>query len=252
MRKIKKFAVVLLTIVCAMSAFVWWQDTHKKAAEEEAYAQLREAVGSGEFAATETVSSPETTAAEETTEEAAGETYEAPAGLKELMSGNDSVIGWLTIADTKVDYPICQDKTDNEFFLHRDMNGKKSSSGSIYLDSNHDIDVAGLHVVYGHNMKNGSMFKTVSRFVNADYMRSHQTITVWTGEREIRLKPVACYAGPADGGYRSVISSADELHKFIKDRCGAEIASDNVFVFITCSYGQEDERTYLICEEEAF
>lgn len=249
--RIKKMIMVTLALICVISGSVWVNAYTKKAADEAAYEEIRETVQIHESAQTVVTTTPtETATATETTADNKQASYTAPAGLAELMESNQNVIGWLTINDTKVDYPVCQNKSDNEYFLHRDINGQKNTAGSIYLDSNHNIDAVGLHVIYGHHMKNGSMFKDVSRFTSAKYMAEHQDITVWTGKREIRLKPVACYAGPADGSYRTNFQSADELHKFIKAKCGKDITSDNVFVFITCSYGGNDERTYLICEEE--
>lgn len=251
MRDIKNLIMVVLALVCVISGSVWVNAYTKKAADEAAYEEIREVVHEP---VTQTVAA--TVSLEATTVEATADnkqsSYTAPAGLAELMASNQNVIGWLTINDTKVDYPVCQNKSDNEYFLHRDINGQKNTAGSIYLDSNHDIDAVGLHVIYGHHMKNGSMFKDVSRFTSAKYMEAHQDITLWTGKREIRLKPIECYAGPADGNYRMNFQSADELHKFIKSKCGKDLETDNVFVFVTCSYSgkYQDERVFLICEEE--
>lgn len=58
---------------------------------------------------------------------------------------------------------------DNEYYLHRDMAGEKSVGGCIYMDSNHDIHEKGLHTIYGHHMRNGSMFRDVARFTDATY-----------------------------------------------------------------------------------
>ena len=65
--------------------------------------------------------------------------YQPPQGLQDLMAANSSVIGWLKIEDTNIDYPIVQNKEDNEWFLHRDIDGNKSKTGSIYMDSMHEI-----------------------------------------------------------------------------------------------------------------
>ena len=249
MRNIKNLMMVALALICVISGSVWVNAYTKKAADEAAYEEIREAVRESVTQTVAATASLETKPVE-TTAENKQASYTAPAGLAELMASNQNVIGWLTIGGTRVDYPVCQNKSDNEYFLHRDINGQKNTAGSIYLDSNHDIDAVGLHVIYGHHMRNGSMFKDVSRFTSAKYMAEHQDITIWTGKREIRLKPIACYAAPADGSYRTNFQTTDELHKFIKTKCGKDIISDNVFVFITCSYGGNDERTYLICEEE--
>lgn len=173
--------------------------------------------------------------------------YQAPAELIELMEANPSVVGWLKIEDTNIDYPVVQNREDNEWFLHRDIYGNKNQSGSIYLDSNHDMNQKGIHTVYGHRMKNGTMFKDISRFTDEEYFNNHKNITLWTDKQELPLKPVYCYTGEADGSYRDVLSSRKALETFLLKKTGQHISSDNVFVFITCSYEQKDGRCYLIC-----
>ena len=158
-------------------------------------------------------------------------------------------MGWLKIDDTNIDYPVVQNKEDNEWFLHRDIYGEESYPGSIYLDSWHDMEDKGLHVIYGHRMKDGTMFKDISRFMDMDYLNRHKRIQVWTKKQRIRLEPVCCYTGAADGSYRSPIASRDELEAFLFEKTGCPVSSDNVFVFITCSYEQKDGRCYLICKE---
>lgn len=187
--------------------------------------------------------------AEEDPKEEEAPAYRAPQALLDMMDSHPDMIGWLSIEGTKVDYPVMQN-ADNQYYLHRDIDGNDAVAGSIYMDSAHDISERGLHTVYGHHMKNGTMFKDVSRFIDSQYLQEHQQITLTTDERELHLKPVYCYAGPADSTYRSRISSHAELVQFITDHTGLEIDADDLYVLITCSYGSEDERTYLYCVPE--
>ncbi len=177
------------------------------------------------------------------------EAYAAPPALLSLMEENKDVIGWLTVAGTNIDYPLMQKIEDNEYFLHRDIDGNESYPGSIYMDSNHRLDLKGLHILYGHNMKNGTMFRDVVKFMDSDYFNSHQDIKIYTAEKEFVLEPIFCYAARADGSYRSMIYEQEELESFLLKKTGKELEADNVFVLITCSYGSEDERTYLIVRE---
>lgn len=173
--------------------------------------------------------------------------YQMPAQLKNLAD-NENVVGWIKIDGTNIDYPIAQSKIDNEYFLHRDILGNKNSVGSIYLDSANDIDEVGIHLIYGHHMRNGTMFHDVSNFTDNQYLEIHKDITIWTKQRKIRLSPIYCYTGAADGSYRQNFYSSEELQKFIKEKTGISITAENVFIFITCAYGSNDERTYLICQ----
>lgn len=175
--------------------------------------------------------------------------YYTPPKLKVLLKSNPWVVGWLKIDDTNIDYPVVQNREDNEWFLHRDINGEESYPGSIYLDSWHEMEDKGFHVVYGHRMRDGTMFKDISRFTDMDYLNNHRRIRIWTRKRKIRLEPVYCYVGAADGSYRILFDSGKEMETFLYEKTGYSVPSDNVFVFITCSYEQRDGRCYLICRE---
>ena len=172
-----------------------------------------------------------------------------PQGLQNLILENPSVIGWISIDGTNVDYPLVQHKTDNEFYLHRDIEGNESYPGSVYLDTNHVLEDFGLHVLYAHNMKNGSMFHDVTKFLESQYLEEHSSILLYSRERVLELEPVYCYAGAADASYRSLYESPERLETYLHEKTGMDI-NGNIFVLITCSYSSEDERIYLICREK--
>lgn len=256
----KKIIDVLLLGIFLVSSILCVSEFLQKRKAEEEYSALQESMWFYETEETTTkaqeeamqatkpvISQTETNPAQTETESSS---YQPSDFLSELMQENHSVIGWLKIGNTNVDYPIVQNKEDNEWFLHRDINGKKSYPGSIYMDSNHRIEEPGLHVIYGHHMKNGTMFKDIVKFKDPEYFDAHQDITVSTGERMINLKPLYCYAGESDGSYRNVISSKEDLKTFLYEKTGQEFAVETIYVFITCSYESADSRTYLITREE--
>lgn len=179
----------------------------------------------------------------------AEDTYQPPQGLQDLMDMNSSVIGWLKIENTNIDYPIVQNKNDNEWFLHRDIYGNESKPGSIYMDSMHDINAEGMHIIYGHHMKNGTMFKDISYYVDETFRAAHQDISIWTDKQKIRLKPLYCYTGKEDNTYHLNLDTQEKLESFLLEKTGMHILSNNIFVFITCSYSQKDGRCYLICQK---
>ena len=178
--------------------------------------------------------------------------YIPPKFLTELEEKNNYVVGWITINDTEVNYPIVQNKEDNDFFLKRDIDGNKSSLGSVFLDANHDLKGDGLHTIYAHNMKNGTMFKDVSKYIDNNFLEDHKDIRIYTEEEMILLNPIFCYFGEPDGDYRNNLS-ADEIKGFIKEKTGKEIDAASLYVLITCSYNtgiKSDERTYLLCTKK--
>ena len=175
------FALILLIAGMASGTVAINNYRIEKAAEDQ-FQEIREQVA---------------ITAEESVSEEGG--YQPPQGLQDLMDANSAVIGWLQIGDTNIDYPIVQNREDNEWFLHRDIDGNESRPGSIYMYSMHVINVEGMHIIYGHHMKNGTMFKDIYRFLDVEYMEEHQDITIWTDRREIRLEPLYCYSGKHSG-----------------------------------------------------
>lgn len=93
------------------------------------------------------------------------------------------------------------------------------------------------------------MFKDVSKFIDTDYMETHKSVTIYTDQRQIDLEPVYCYAAPADGAFRNVIESPEDLKAFLYEKTDEDIEGDNIFVFVTCEYSHENGRVYLICKE---
>ena len=156
-----------------------------KRAQEEYERLAREAAQTTQ----ETITIEETEKQELETEPEKEE-YQSPYDFDTLKKENPDTIGWIHIPDTKISYPIVQG-TDNDFYLKHDFNGEASVAGSIYLDYESEGDFEGRNnILYGHNMKNGSMFKDIVRYKDPSYFKEHQYFSIYTPEREIRLKAV--------------------------------------------------------------
>src|SRR5690625_464638 len=98
-------------------------------------------------------------------------------GFFPLLEQNEDTVGWITVDGTQIDYPIVQG-TDNEHYLTRNFFHEESRAGSIYLDYRNDITLENEKniVVYGHRMKDGSMFENLTKFLDEDFFHEHQTI----------------------------------------------------------------------------
>lgn len=246
MKNLKMMIMVLLIAIMAISGTMIIKKNLRLKQEAQDFAAIQAAMSE-----TETVpeTQPEPVKEEEDGDEPTEPAYEPSEQLTALIERYPDCIGYISIEGTKISYPIMQNE-DNEYYLHRDMAGEKSVGGCIYMDSNHDIHEKGLHVIYGHHMKNGSMFRDVARFTDATYFAEHQSVMIQTSDRELRLKPVYCYAGKADGSYRNILENHGQVIDFIKSHTGLDIDADDLYVLVTCSYGSRDERTYLYCVPE--
>lgn len=106
-----------------------------------------------------------------------------------LSTINSDYKGWLNIPDTNVSYPVPQGP-DNEFYLHKLFENKQYEyAGSLFIDaySAKMVNQDNL-IIYGHNMKNGSMFGTLKKFKTKSYFDSHPYIEFYTpGEKRVYL-----------------------------------------------------------------
>ena len=183
--------------------------------------------------------------------------YVSPVDFTSLMQQNPDTIGWIRVPDTNIDYPIVQ-SPDNQYYLHKSFDRKDSVYGTIYLDADSKADFRGWNnPIYGHHMKDGSMFKDVVKFKNQAFFEAHRYFEIYTPERVIHLKTLACYYSDSNGIVRkTVFQSQASFDKWVRERLApcafAEVPKesvDSVFVLVTCSYEQNDARTLLFAAE---
>lgn len=113
--------------------------------------------------------------------------YEEVVSKKEetnLYDINQDYMGWINIENTPVNYPIVK-SNDNEFYLTRGFNKEYLISGSIFMDyRNKGFEDKNI-VIYGHNMKDLSMFGSLKKYKNLDYLKDNKYITISNKENEI-------------------------------------------------------------------
>src|SRR5699024_3340385 len=100
------------------------------------------------------------------------------SGFEELLKVNEDTVGWITIEDTKIDYPIMQ--TDNNTdYLRTSFYGDDLLAGSVFLDYRNDLTSGENRnlIVYGHRMKDGSMFEHLEKYLDEDFFHSHSSFT---------------------------------------------------------------------------
>jgi len=96
-------------------------------------------------------------------------------GLREI---NDDVVGWIYIEGTDVNYPVLQG-SDNDQYLFQSYKKKYLTAGSIYIDYRCSDDFSDSHmVVYGHNMKNGTMFGQMDKYKKPEYLGKHPYVYI--------------------------------------------------------------------------
>ena len=92
---------------------------------------------------------------------------------------NKDVIGWISVPNTLIEYPVVV-TSDNEYYLHYNYKKEKSKSGAVFMDyRNADFENARHVIIYGHNMRNGTMFHDLNSYKYKDFFNQNPVITFY-------------------------------------------------------------------------
>lgn len=95
--------------------------------------------------------------------------------LKELKNMNNDFVGIPTIPNTIINYPVTYSKDD--YYLRHSFDKKQSEAGTLYIDKYNNIDpIDDNIIIYGHNMKNGTMFHDLLNYKDEDFYKNHKII----------------------------------------------------------------------------
>lgn len=169
--------------------------------------------------------------------------------FNKLQKINKDIISWIYVPNTKIDYPVVKG-IDNEFYLHHDVVKSSSEVGAIFMDyknviksdfKNSDKNI----VLYGHNMKNGTMFKDLTKFGDITFFNENKYIYLDTSSGRHQWEIFSVFVAKSDFNYRQTkFESSNEYLKFlstIKKKSlvptNVELSSkDQILTLSTCSY----------------
>lgn len=95
--------------------------------------------------------------------------------LEALYEKNHDTVGWIEIKDTKINYPVMQTPSDPEYYLRRNFEKKDSLAGTPFLDADSERNKSKNYLIYGHNMKNGTMFNQLLKYEDEEFWKEHKT-----------------------------------------------------------------------------
>lgn len=132
-----------------------------------------------DFAAVSQIAEPTVMAAQ--TESEPTEQPAAERNIQALIAENADCIGWLSIDGTNISYPVMHTPSDPQKYLRRNFYGKYSQSGVPFLDGRCNLQNTNL-IIYGHNMRNGTMFSNLKKYVDRDFLNAHRTVKFETAD----------------------------------------------------------------------
>ena len=179
------------------------------------------------------------------------------ANTIDLSSINKDFVCWINIENTNIDYPVVQGD-DNSYYLHRDIYGNYLYAGTTFLDYRNNYNDSKNLIVYGHNMKNITMFSELEKFKKEDFFNSIPTITLTNKNGERHFKAFAVLLVDKNYDYRVPdFKNDEEYNKFLNKICDESMfkvknkptSSDKIMTLTTCSYEFKNARTVVICKE---
>lgn len=111
------------------------------------------------------------------TEPSAEPTERPVAGhnIQALIAENADCIGWLSVDGTNISYPVMHTPSDPQKYLRRNFYGEYSQSGVPFIDGRCSLQSTNL-IIYGHNMKNGTMFSDLKKYLDSEFLNAHRTV----------------------------------------------------------------------------
>lgn len=167
---------------------------------------------------------------------------------------NSDIVGWIYIDNTSINYPIVQGN-DNSYYLKHLFDKNYSNSGCIFLDCNNCFDFSDQNsVVFGHHMKSGTMFSSLTKYKNQEFYNAHpQAILVTPNENYVIAIFSGYVASTKDNAWEISFDSDDDFMEWLSHiqtrSCFKSIvtplSSDRIITFSTCSYEFNDARFIL-------
>lgn len=240
------FLIFLVLFVLAIDGLLFYQYRLHKA--DKANERLQDLSSTED---TESADAQEVSEEEPLEEEEEKSNYVSPIDFDSLKEENADIYAWIQIEDSKIDYPVLQSAMDDpDYYVNHTVENKKGYPGALFTESDMNLDPFEdkVTVIYGHNMKSGSMFGSLDKWAKEEYRQSHSEIRVYTEEHsylyELAFVQVyddrnilSRYKCNTEEGFQEFLTSLESVHKMpywhSEDvTIGKE---DKVLVLSTCS-----------------
>ena len=195
--------------------------------------------------------------------EATGELAVMFPEFEQLYQINSDIVGWISIADTRIDYPVVQRKDTTDYYLNRDFYGKYTARGCLYAAEACDVFAPSDNVIiYGHMMNDGSMFAGLSKYTSKAYWKDHQFIQFDTLRNRNTYQIVCVFKTTATAGkgfayHRFINAQNDEDWETFWQNCqdnafydtGLALSpGDQIITLSTCEYTLTNGRLVIVAK----
>lgn len=258
MNKVSKIILMLLIVVLAISSYFFIKELVKNKKETDIFDDLQEIV-----------ENPENTTNENQftdilENEEGNLSYENTYNLENIAKINSDIIGWIKIDGTNIDYPIMQ---NGDYYLHKDIYKNYSSHGTPYLAPFCNLKKSDNLIIYGHHMKDNTMFSQLEKYKSYNFYLNHKYIKFFTIENGrtientyevmIAFKTIAY----SDEGFRyysyTDFQNYEDYEEFVENCRNLEFYytgvvgthQDKYITLSTCEYSQKNGRMVVVAKK---
>lgn len=175
-----------------------------------------------------------------------------------LQAVNGDIVGWIKIPDTQVDYPVLYSH-NNKDYLRTTYDGKGNTCGSIFIDCacNNDFSSANT-IIYGHNMHDGTMFKTLNLYMEQSFYNEHPYVWICTPTKQTKYNIIAVYRTTFSSNtyFRDFVVGSDEYKEWLEYHkshseypCTEYDVNLPTITLSTCVKHNSSSRTVVILQE---
>lgn len=248
MEKRQIFGVICLILAVLLAGLGIHKYMEEKKAGES-YQELKETVVKQE--------SQQPVEKEETPEEETK--VEIPIDFAALQEKNQDVYAWITVPGTSVDYPILQSRDDNSYYLTHTVDKEAKAEGAIFTENYNSQSFQDPNtVIYGHDMKNGSMFQSLHRYMDRSFFDSNRDITVYLPDKILHYRIFAAYLydnrhllmsfdfwnKEEYQQYLNTIFSMRDMNSFVDT--SMEVTNQDKIITLSTCYAGISEKRYLV------
>ena len=169
----------------------------------------------------------------------------------DLRAQFPDVAGWLTVPNTRIDYPFVW-YPDNDFYLRRDLHGNHAAAGTLFMDFRSKPDFTARNtILYGHNMRNGSMFGTLQAFQQAHFFNANPSATIFLPYDTLTLDIFAYLIVRATDAVIYSVDLSENYLDYVRQHArhfrDIDLTDDDRIVTLsTCGYDFQDARLVLL------
>lgn len=169
--------------------------------------------------------------------------------LTSLQDINSETVGWIEIPDTVLSYPLVH-TSDNLYYLTHTFRNETNKSGSIFIETSNHADFSDLHtIIYGHNMKDGSMFAILKNYQKQNYWEAHPYVYIDLADGSHCYQIFSCHAAPVTDISYTIGYAPDETYASFLETLkassqydtGVAVGTDDLVITLsTCTNNGKD------------